>query len=181
MKIIHQTRFSRKGLTVYRNLVDSAQAIVLAMRKIGVDSETPSNCVSLLISLFFLVSIWGAGCLRVRPRLTSVVPICLFQCPLIVASLLFYHFVHMGLPILPIFPSPAFPPFSSPCHIRTTSSSQKRVSPHSLALLPLTDELRSHNQLLHHYSFVFSQQEVICQLRSRFSYYHQRRRCWLYQ
>jgi len=48
MKIIHQNGFSREELltyrmTVYRNLVDSAQAIVLAMRKIGIDCETPSN------------------------------------------------------------------------------------------------------------------------------------------
>ena len=33
-------------MTIYRNLVDSAQAIILAMRKIGVDCETPSNRVS---------------------------------------------------------------------------------------------------------------------------------------
>jgi guanine nucleotide-binding protein subunit alpha len=48
MKIIHQNGFSRDELltyrmTIYRNLVDSAQAIVLAMRKIGLDCETPSN------------------------------------------------------------------------------------------------------------------------------------------
>ena len=58
MKIIHQTGFSRKEpLTIYRNLVDSAQAIVLAMIQIGEDGETPSNRVSLSISLFFLVAI----------------------------------------------------------------------------------------------------------------------------
>ena len=45
-------------MTVYRNLVDSVQAIALAMRKIGVDCETPSNHVSLSISLSFFVSIW---------------------------------------------------------------------------------------------------------------------------
>jgi hypothetical protein len=33
-------------MTVYRNLVNSAQAIVLAVRKIGIDCETPSNRVS---------------------------------------------------------------------------------------------------------------------------------------
>ncbi|KZP09516.1 G-protein alpha subunit [Athelia psychrophila] len=48
MKIIHQDGFNHNELmtyrmTVYRNLVDSAQAIILAMRKIGVDCETPSN------------------------------------------------------------------------------------------------------------------------------------------
>jgi G-protein alpha subunit len=57
MKIIHQNGFSREELltyrmTVYRNLVDSAQAIVLAMRKIGIDCETPSNRVSYLSCLF---------------------------------------------------------------------------------------------------------------------------------
>src|ERR1700691_2907864 len=51
MKIIHQSGFSQEELltcqtTVYRNLVDSAQAIVLAMRNIGIDCETPSNWVS---------------------------------------------------------------------------------------------------------------------------------------
>jgi hypothetical protein len=51
MKIIHQNGFSREELltyrmTVYRNLVDSAQAIVLALRKIAIDCETPSNRVS---------------------------------------------------------------------------------------------------------------------------------------
>ena len=55
MKIIHQTGFSRDELltyrmTIYRNLVDSAQAIVLAMRKIGLDCETPGNRVSRLLS-----------------------------------------------------------------------------------------------------------------------------------
>ncbi|KAF7972378.1 hypothetical protein HWV62_1090 [Athelia sp. TMB] len=48
MKIIHQDGFNRDELltyrmTVYRNLVDSAQAIILAMRKIGIDCEIPSN------------------------------------------------------------------------------------------------------------------------------------------
>ena len=38
-------------MTVYPNLVDSAQAIVLAMRKIGIDCETPSNRVSGLVFL----------------------------------------------------------------------------------------------------------------------------------
>jgi hypothetical protein len=51
MKIIHQSGFSREELltyrlTIYKNLVDSAQDIILAMRKIGIDCETPSNRVS---------------------------------------------------------------------------------------------------------------------------------------
>ena len=50
MKIIHQSEFSREELLTYRttNLVDSAQAIVLAMRKIGIGREIPSNRVSIL-------------------------------------------------------------------------------------------------------------------------------------
>ncbi|KZP09502.1 G-protein alpha subunit [Athelia psychrophila] len=48
MKIIHQDGFNHDELmtyrmTIYRNLVDSAQSIILAMRKIGVDCETPEN------------------------------------------------------------------------------------------------------------------------------------------
>jgi guanine nucleotide-binding protein G(i) subunit alpha len=48
MKIIHQNGFSREELEsyrpiVYRNVLDSAQAIVLAMRKIGVDCVHYSN------------------------------------------------------------------------------------------------------------------------------------------
>ncbi|EPQ55446.1 guanine nucleotide-binding protein alpha-3 subunit [Gloeophyllum trabeum ATCC 11539] len=48
MKIIHQDGFSRDELcafryTVYANLLDSAQAVVLAMRKFGVDCVVPQN------------------------------------------------------------------------------------------------------------------------------------------
>ncbi|KAJ7594999.1 guanine nucleotide binding protein, alpha subunit [Mycena floridula] len=48
MKILHQGGFSHEDLasfrpTVYKNVVDSAQAIVLAMRKIGVDCIQSSN------------------------------------------------------------------------------------------------------------------------------------------
>ena len=55
MKIIHQDGFNRDELltyrmTVYRNLVDSAQAIILAMRKIGIDCEIPENRVRTPIS-----------------------------------------------------------------------------------------------------------------------------------
>jgi hypothetical protein len=61
MEIIHQTRFSREELLTYRmtNLVDSAQAIVLAMRKIEIDCETPSNRVSILrFCRFRCTSVW---------------------------------------------------------------------------------------------------------------------------
>jgi guanine nucleotide-binding protein subunit alpha len=48
MKIIHQNGYSQDELltfrpTIYRNLVDSAQDIVLAMRKLGVDPALPEN------------------------------------------------------------------------------------------------------------------------------------------
>lgn len=50
MKIIHQNGYTPNELlgyrlTVYRNLLESAQAIVLAMRKIGVDPVLPANRV----------------------------------------------------------------------------------------------------------------------------------------
>ena len=50
MKIIHQNGYTPAELksyrlTVYRNLLESAQAIVLAMRKIGVDPVLPANRV----------------------------------------------------------------------------------------------------------------------------------------
>ncbi|TFK45405.1 guanine nucleotide binding protein, alpha subunit [Heliocybe sulcata] len=48
MKIIHQNGFSKDELAtfrpiIYKNLLDSAQAIVLAMRKLGVDCVEPVN------------------------------------------------------------------------------------------------------------------------------------------
>lgn len=48
MKIIHQNGYSQAELlsfrpTIFRNLVDSAQDIVLAMRKLGVDPKQPDN------------------------------------------------------------------------------------------------------------------------------------------
>ena len=51
MKIIHQNGYTRDELLVFRivvwkNLIDSAQAILLAMRKIGVDPVDPANRVS---------------------------------------------------------------------------------------------------------------------------------------
>ena len=50
MKIIHQNGYSKNELatytqTVYTNLLESAQAIVLAMRKFAVDPELPANRV----------------------------------------------------------------------------------------------------------------------------------------
>jgi hypothetical protein len=52
MKIIHQNGFSRDELLSYRNIIyknvlDSAQDIVMAMRKIGVDCQLPENRVRL--------------------------------------------------------------------------------------------------------------------------------------
>ena len=48
MKIIHQNGYSDEELlsfrpTIFRNLIDSAQDIVLAMRKLGVDPALPEN------------------------------------------------------------------------------------------------------------------------------------------
>jgi hypothetical protein len=65
MKIIHQNGFTREELLTYRpiiykNVLDSAQAIVLAMRKIGVDCVVPANRVS-WAGFFFLVSVLGVG------------------------------------------------------------------------------------------------------------------------
>ncbi len=53
MKIIHQGGFTPTELesyrgTVYKNVLESAQAIVQAMRKIGVDCANYSNRVRLL-------------------------------------------------------------------------------------------------------------------------------------
>ncbi len=51
MKIIHQNGYSKEELLnfrmiVHKNLVDSAQALVMACRKLGVDPEDPANRVS---------------------------------------------------------------------------------------------------------------------------------------
>lgn len=48
MKIIHQNGYTTEELqvfrlVVYKNLVESAQAIVQAMRKLGVDCAIPAN------------------------------------------------------------------------------------------------------------------------------------------
>ncbi|KAJ9096035.1 guanine nucleotide-binding protein subunit alpha [Naganishia friedmannii] len=51
MKIIHQNGYSKDELlqfkyVIYKNLIDSAQALILACRKIGVDPEDPTNRVN---------------------------------------------------------------------------------------------------------------------------------------
>lgn len=48
MKIIHQNGYSKEELlqfkpVVHKNVLDSAQALVMAMRKLGVDPEDPTN------------------------------------------------------------------------------------------------------------------------------------------
>jgi len=50
MKIIHQGGFSDKERQdyrhiIYKNLIESAQGLVLAMRKLGVVAEEPTNRV----------------------------------------------------------------------------------------------------------------------------------------
>lgn len=93
MKIIHQNGFSREELltyrlTVYRNLVDSAQAIVLAMRKIGIDCETPSNRVSGVVppffgSVFFFFVEFFASCVHFLSVVCAVPPdLFCSSCPL---------------------------------------------------------------------------------------------------
>ena len=53
MKIIHQNGYTRDELLVFRlvvyeNLIESAQAIVKQMRKMGIDPEVPENRVRTL-------------------------------------------------------------------------------------------------------------------------------------
>lgn len=48
MKIIHQNGFTGDELlqfrtTIWKNVIDSAQAIILHMRKLGIDCVTPAN------------------------------------------------------------------------------------------------------------------------------------------
>ena len=55
MKIIHQNGYTTEELltfrtTIYKNLLESAHHILLAMRKIGVDCATPSNRVRICAS-----------------------------------------------------------------------------------------------------------------------------------
>ena len=62
MKIIHQDGFTREELmsyrlTIYRNLLESAKNILLAMRKINVDCINPSNRVRQPRLLLYL-SVW---------------------------------------------------------------------------------------------------------------------------
>ena len=50
MKIIHQGSFSDQEredyrYTIYRNLVESAQCLILAMRRLGIVAEEPINRV----------------------------------------------------------------------------------------------------------------------------------------
>lgn len=63
MKIIHQNGYSKEELLnfrmiVHKNLVDSAQALVMACRKLGVDPEDPANrvCPVMLLSAQLLWS-----------------------------------------------------------------------------------------------------------------------------
>ena len=58
MKIIHQNGYTHDELlvfrlVVYRNLIESAQAIVRQMRKMGVDPTIPANrvCAALLLDI----------------------------------------------------------------------------------------------------------------------------------
>jgi guanine nucleotide-binding protein G(i) subunit alpha len=68
MKIIHQNGFSKDELlsyraTIYKNLVDSAQALVLHMRKLQLDCQVPENRVrpSLLAPYDIAFTSWKAN------------------------------------------------------------------------------------------------------------------------
>jgi guanine nucleotide-binding protein subunit alpha len=55
MKIIHQNGFTKNELmtfrpTIYRNTLDSAQAIVLQMRNMNVECVTPANRVRFFLT-----------------------------------------------------------------------------------------------------------------------------------
>jgi len=57
MKIIHQEGFSESELaeytpTIYKNVLESAHAVVMFMKKIGLECEEYSNRVRLRKSLF---------------------------------------------------------------------------------------------------------------------------------
>ena len=58
MKIIHQNGYTHKELlvfclVVYHNLIESAQAIVKQMPKMGIDSTIPASrvCAALLLNI----------------------------------------------------------------------------------------------------------------------------------
>lgn len=60
MKIIHQNGYSADELMLYRltvlkNLLDSAQALVLALRKFQLEPEIPDNRVSFVCGLLNLL------------------------------------------------------------------------------------------------------------------------------
>jgi guanine nucleotide-binding protein G(i) subunit alpha len=57
MKIIHQNGYTKEELalyriTVYKNLVDSAQAIIFAMKKFRKEPRRPENRVSNLCNKY---------------------------------------------------------------------------------------------------------------------------------
>jgi hypothetical protein len=134
-------------MTVYRNLVDSAQAIVLAMRKIGIDCETLSNRVSPCCFLPYFLSMLGVDVLSCAFDYLLLFPLFYFNTPQ--PPLL--PFRASGAACLDRLPISALPPSSPRCRLSTASSPHKHLSTHSLTHLALLDELRSHNQLPHHH------------------------------
>ena len=62
MKIIHQNGYTKEELmayrtTIYRNLLESAQNILAAMVKIGIDCQNPTNRVRPLAHRMVSVSL----------------------------------------------------------------------------------------------------------------------------
>lgn len=73
MKIIHQNGYSKDELlsfrgVIYKNVLDSAQALIMAMRKIGVDPEDVNNRVRSTSSIIFEYHLF---CYRHMPTVSS--------------------------------------------------------------------------------------------------------------
>lgn len=76
MKIIHQNGFTNEELmtfrpTIYRNTLDSAQAIVLQMRNMNVECITPANRVRYLPNSPLSTQPFPAGVRRTHHRISG--------------------------------------------------------------------------------------------------------------
>lgn len=74
MKIIHQNGYSKDELlsfrgVIYKNVLDSAQALIMAMRKIGVDPEDVNNRVRSISFIIFEHHLFYIGICRPYPRI----------------------------------------------------------------------------------------------------------------
>lgn len=76
MKIIHQNGFTTEELMtfrpiIYRNTIDSAQAIVIQMRNMNVECETPANRVSYLLNSTLSTQAFPAAMRRSHHRISG--------------------------------------------------------------------------------------------------------------